>query len=119
MSAPAPLAGITVLDLSRALSGPYCSALLADLGAHVIKVESAKGGDVTRLWPPFEDEHSLYFESTNRNKSSVALDLYSVDGQAVLHRLVEQADVLLENFRPGVLAKLGLDLEQLQQDRSR
>ena len=117
MSAPAPLAGITVLDLSRALSGPYCSALLADLGAHVIKVESARGGDVTRLWPPFEDEHSLYFESTNRNKSSVALDLYSVDGQAVLHRLVEQADVLLENFRPGVLAKLGLDAEELRRER--
>lgn len=117
MSAPAPLAGITVLDLSRALSGPYCSALVADLGAHVIKVESAKGGDVTRLWPPFEDEHSLYFESTNRNKSSIALDLYAPEGQAVLHRLVGQADVLLENFRPGVLPKLGLDLELLQQDR--
>lgn len=117
MSAPAPLAGITVLDLSRALSGPYCSALLADLGAHVIKVESARGGDVTRLWPPFEDEHSLYFESTNRNKSSIALDLYAPEGQAVLHRLVGQADVLLENFRPGVLPKLGLDLELLQQDR--
>lgn len=116
MSAPAPLGGITVLDLSRALSGPYCSTLLADLGAQVIKVESAKGGDVTRLWPPFEDEHSLYFESTNRNKSSIALDLYSAEGQAVLRRLVEQADVLLENFRPGVLAKLGLDVEELQRE---
>ena len=117
MSTPGPLAGVTVLDLSRALSGPYCSALLADLGAQVIKIESAKGGDVTRLWPPFEDEHSLYFESTNRNKSSIALDLYSPDGQAILHRLVEQADVLLENFRPGVLPKLSLDLEQLRRER--
>lgn len=117
MSAPAPLAGITVLDLSRALSGPFCSALLADLGAHVIKVESTEGGDVTRLWPPFEGEHSLYFESTNRNKSSIALDLYSAEGQAVLHRLVGQSDVLLENFRPGVLPKLGLDLAQLRRDR--
>lgn len=116
MSRLGPLSGVVVLDLSRALSGPYCSALLADLGAQVIKVEGANGGDVTRLWPPFEDEHSLYFESTNRNKSSIALDFYSADGQAVLHRLMGQADVLLENFRPGVMAKLGLDAEDLRRE---
>ncbi|MCY1158932.1 MAG: CoA transferase, partial [Citricoccus sp.] len=63
-----PLEGITVMDLSRALAGPYCTALLGDLGARIIKVESVKGGDSTRTWPPFEGEHSLYFDSTNRNK---------------------------------------------------
>lgn len=94
-----PLKGVTVLDLSRALAGPYCSALLADLGAHVIKVESSKTGDLTRLWPPFEDNHSLYFESANRNKLSLALDFYSAEGQQVLRRLVASSDVLLENFR--------------------
>lgn len=111
-----PLQGITVLDLSRALAGPYCSALLADLGANVIKVESSKNGDITRLWPPFEDDHSLYFESTNRNKSSLALDFYSSEGQQVLRRLVANSDVLLENFRPGVLQKMGLDHEKLRKD---
>jgi crotonobetainyl-CoA:carnitine CoA-transferase CaiB-like acyl-CoA transferase len=117
VSAPLPLEGITVVDLSRALAGPYCSALLADLGSTIVKVESSKGGDVTRLWPPFEGEHSLYFESTNRNKSSIALDFYSEDGRAVLHRLVAQADVLLENFRPGVMDKLGLDPARLRTER--
>src|SRR5699024_888682 len=109
-----PLHGITVLDLSRALAGPYCSALLADLGAEVIKVESSKNGDITRLWPPFEGDHSLYFESTNRNKYSLALDFYSEDGQQVLKRLVGNADVLLENFRPGILPKMGLDPHELR-----
>lgn len=116
MNAPGPLSGVTVLDLSRALSGPYCSALLADLGATVIKVESARGGDITRLWPPFEDGHSLYFESANRNKSSIALDLYSQEGKEVLLELVGKSDVLLENFRPGVMGKMGLDVEQLRRD---
>lgn len=116
MSARLPLHGITVLDLSRALAGPYCSALLADLGADIIKVESAKGGDVTRLWPPFEGEHSLYFESTNRNKSSIALDLYSGQGREMLKRLVARSDVLLENFRPGVMDKLGFSAQSLRME---
>jgi CoA:oxalate CoA-transferase len=108
-TAPAPLAGITVLDLSRALAGPFATALLTDMGAAVIKVESIKGGDSTRSWPPFENDHSLYFDSANRGKSSVALDFYSPEGQRLLRQLVLQADVLVENFRPGVLSEMGLD----------
>lgn len=109
-STPAlPLAGITVLDLTRALAGPYATALLADLGATVTKVESVKGGDSTRGWPPFEGDHSLYYDSTNRGKSSIALDFYSAEGQTLLRRLALASDVVVENFRPGVMADLGLD----------
>ena len=104
-----PLAGIHVLDLSRALAGPYATALLSDLGATVTKVESIKGGDSTRGWPPFEGEHSLYFDSVNRGKSSIALDFYQPEGQALLRRLALAADVVIENFRPGVMAEIGLD----------
>lgn len=110
-----PLHGVTVVDLSRALAGPYCTALLADLGAEVIKVESRKSGDVTRQWPPFEGEYSLYFESTNRNKRSIALDFYSEAGQQVLHDLLATADVLVENFRPGVMDKMGLGYDSLRE----
>lgn len=114
---PAPLAGITVLDLSRALAGPFATALLTDMGAAVIKVESIKGGDSTRSWPPFENEHSLYFDSANRGKSSVALDFYSPEGQRLLRQLVLQADVLVENFRPGVLSEMGLDPAVLRAEK--
>lgn len=111
---PPPLAGITVLDLSRALAGPYATALLADMGATVIKVESIKGGDSSRSWPPFEDEHSLYFDSVNRGKSSIAVDFYTPEGKDLLRKLALEADVLIENFRPGVLASMGLDPEALR-----
>lgn len=110
-----PLDGITVMDLSRALAGPYCTALLGDLGARIIKVESVKGGDSTRTWPPFEDDHSLYFDSTNRNKESIAVDFYSDQGRKLLWDLAASADVLVENFRPGVLATMGLDPEKLRE----
>lgn len=113
-TAPGPLAGITVLDLSRALAGPYATALLADLGAAVIKVESIKGGDSSRSWPPFENEHSLYFDSVNRGKSSVAVDFYTPEGKDLLRKLALEADVLIENFRPGVLTTMGLDPDQLR-----
>ncbi|WP_314191817.1 CoA transferase [uncultured Arthrobacter sp.] len=116
-AASGPLAGITVLDLSRALAGPFATALLTDMGATVIKVESIKGGDSTRSWPPFENEHSLYFDSTNRGKSSLALDFYSPDGQRLLHQLALEADVLVENFRPGVLTDIGLDPAVLRSDK--
>lgn len=112
--ASGPLSGITVLDLSRALAGPYATALLADMGATVIKVESVKGGDSTRSWPPFDNEHSLYFDSTNRGKSSLALDFYSEEGKSLLRRLALEADVLVENFRPGVLREIGLDPKELR-----
>ncbi len=109
-----PLAGVTVLDLSRALAGPFCTALLADLGATIVKVESIKGGDITRAWPPFENEHSLYFESINRGKSSIALDFYSADGQALLRDMALKSDVIVENFRSGVMSEMGLDPDELR-----
>lgn len=112
-----PLAGITVLDLTRALAGPFATALLADLGATVTKVESIKGGDSTRGWPPFEGDHSLYYDSTNRGKSSIALDFYSAEGQALLKRLALASDVVIENFRPGVMAELGLGPDALLAER--
>ena len=105
-----PLSGITVLDLTRVLSGPYCTMLLADMGARVIKVEQPGKGDDTRAWgPPFLQGESAYFLSINRNKESVTLDFKTPDGREILEQLVARADVLVENFRPGTLTKLGLD----------
>jgi len=112
-----PLAGITVLDLSRALAGPYATALLADLGATVIKAESTRGGDSSRSWPPFENEHSLYFDSANRGKDSIAIDFYSTEGKDLLRRLALAADVVIENFRPGVMADMGLDPDDLRAEK--
>jgi crotonobetainyl-CoA:carnitine CoA-transferase CaiB-like acyl-CoA transferase len=110
----APLDGITVLDLTRVLSGPYCTMLLADMGARVIKLEQPGKGDDTRAWgPPFLEGESAYFLSINRNKESVTLDFKHPEGRAVLEQLIARADVLVENFRPGTLAKLGLDYETL------
>lgn len=108
-----PLHGVRIIDLSRALAGPYCTALLADLGAEIIKVESLRGGDPARSWPPFHEDRSLYFDATNRNKRSVALDLYSPAGTAVLDRLLAGADALVENFKPGTLAAMGYPPERL------
>jgi len=114
------LDGITVLDLTRILSGPYCTMQLADLGARVIKIEQPKKGDDTRGWgPPFIDTESSYYLSTNRNKESVTLDFKSPEGLALLKQLVKQADVLVENFRPGTLTKLGLDYATLAPDHPR
>ena len=116
-----PLAGLLVVDLSRALAGPHAGMVLGDLGARVIKVETPGTGDDTRGWgPPFVQpddpaaaRESTYFLSCNRNKESIALDLKSDDGRATLTALVERADVLLENFRPGVLDRLGFGTAQL------
>ena len=110
----APLDGITVLDLTRVLSGPYCTMLLADMGARVIKIEQPGKGDDTRAWgPPFLEGESAYFLSINRNKESVTLDFKHPEGRAALELLIAKADVLVENFRPGTLAKLGLDYDTL------
>jgi crotonobetainyl-CoA:carnitine CoA-transferase CaiB-like acyl-CoA transferase len=109
-----PLDGITVLDLTRVLSGPYCTMLLADMGARVIKVEQPGKGDDTRAWgPPFLGSESAYFLSINRNKESLTLDFKHPEGRALLDRLVDAADVMVENFRPGTLARLGLDYASL------
>ncbi len=104
-----PLDDLVVVDLSRALAGPYCTMMLADLGARVIKVESPDGGDDTRGWgPPFLDGESAYFLSINRNKQSVTLNLKHPRGRDLLLRLIARADVLVENFRPGTMERLGL-----------
>ena len=112
-----PLAGITVIDMTRALAGPYCTMLLADLGADVIKVEPPEG-DHTRHLGPYraDDERRLYggyFQSVNRNKRSVVVDLRSPDGAATVRRLAAQADALVENFRAGVMDAMGLSYESL------
>lgn len=109
-----PLAGIRVVDLTRVLSGPFCSMLLGDMGAEVIKIESASG-DPVRKQGHHRDGLSWYFASFNRNKKSVVLDLYGDEGRAALVRLLETADVLVENFRPGVLAKMGFTAERLEE----
>ncbi len=109
--APGLFAGVRVLDLSRMLAGPYGSMLLADLGAEVIKVEEPDGGDPMRaMGPPFlPDGESAYFLAINRSKKSVAVDLTAAAGRAVFHDLVRHADVVWENFRPGIMARLGCD----------
>jgi crotonobetainyl-CoA:carnitine CoA-transferase CaiB-like acyl-CoA transferase len=117
MTAGGPLAGVRVVDLTRALAGPFCTALLGDLGADVIKVEGLPKGDPTRHWPPFDGPRSLYYLSANRNKRSLALDLRSPEARVILAELVARADVLIENFRPEVLARLGLDRQRLSVER--
>lgn len=114
-----PLAGITVLDLSRVLAGPWCSQVLGDLGADVIKVEQPGQGDDTRKWgPPFLDDGSrdaAYYLCANRNKRSVAIDMAEPAGAELIRRFAAQADVVIENFRVGGLAKYGLDYESLRE----
>jgi crotonobetainyl-CoA:carnitine CoA-transferase CaiB-like acyl-CoA transferase len=109
-----PLDGLLVLDFTRVLSGPYCTMLLADMGARVIKVEQPGRGDDTRAWgPPFIHGESAYFLSVNRNKESLTLDLKHPSSRRVLDPLIQQAGVLVENFRPGTMERLGLGYEAL------
>ena len=110
---PGPLRGVRVLDFSRVLAGPFASQMLADMGAEVIKVESPDGGDDTRTFPPFREGVSHYFLSVNRNKQSIVLDLKSAAGLAVARDLADRCDILIENFRPGVMDRLGLGYEVL------
>jgi formyl-CoA transferase len=108
------LDGIRVIDFTRVLAGPYCTMMLGDLGAEVIKIEQPGSGDGTRQWgPPWVGEESAYFLSTNRNKKSMTLNLKHKEGQRLVHELIASADILVENFRPGTTAKLGLDYEKL------
>jgi crotonobetainyl-CoA:carnitine CoA-transferase CaiB-like acyl-CoA transferase len=108
-----PLRGIRVLDLTRVLAGPFCSMTLSDLGAEVIKVEIPGRGDDTRAFPPYIDGESSYFMSLNRGKKSVTMNLKDDDATEAFHRIAEKCDVVLENFRPGVTARLGVDYETL------
>ena len=110
-----PLSGIEVLDFSRILSGPYASMVLADLGADVIKVEPIENGDETRNFPPFQHDLSHYFIALNRNKQSISLNLKSPEGVQIAKDLARQSDIVLENFRPGVMERLGLDYETLRE----
>jgi crotonobetainyl-CoA:carnitine CoA-transferase CaiB-like acyl-CoA transferase len=112
---PAPLAGVTVVDFTRILSGPYATMLLADLGADVIKIERPDGGDDTRGWgPPFWRGFSTYFAAINRGKRSVALDLGVEEGRELARELIDGADVVVENFRPGVTGRLGIAYEDVR-----
>ena len=101
------MSGLRVIDFTRVLAGPFCTMLLGDMGAEIIKIEDPRHGDETRGWAPFVDGWSTYYLSVNRNKKSVALDLKSEEGRALLERLIRTSDVLVENFRTGTLDRLG------------
>ena len=109
-----PLKGITVIELGQAVAGPYVGTLLADLGAEVIHIERPGVGDLARHWIPIRGDLSFYFAVANRNKKSVTLDLKKDEGKEIFFRLVERADVIVENFVPGVVKKLGVDYESVR-----
>jgi crotonobetainyl-CoA:carnitine CoA-transferase CaiB-like acyl-CoA transferase len=109
-----PLSGIRVVDLTRILAGPFCTLMLADMGAEVIKVETPRVGDPLRQQGVIRDGLSWYFAAFNRNKRSLSLNLRSAEGRAVLARLIAASDVLVENFRPGILAQMGFDAARLR-----
>ena len=102
-----PLKNLLVLDLTRVLVGPYCTMVLSDLGARVIKVEAPGAGDDSRKFCPFIEEHSAYFMSLNRGKESIALNLKDKEDKKIFDKILEKADVLVENFKPGTLEKWG------------
>ena len=108
---PGPLTGLTVLDFTRVLAGPWCTLALADLGAEVVKIENPRGGDDSRAFDVRQELNgeSAYFVFANRNKKSLALDFAREEGRTVVRRLAARSDVLIENFRPGVMARHGLD----------
>ena len=110
-----PLEGIRVVDVSRVLAGPFCTMILGDLGAEVIKVEAPGGSDDTRGWgPPYAAGESAYYLCTNRNKRGITLDLKKEEGKRIFLRLIREADVLVENFKVGTLARMGLAPERLR-----
>jgi len=113
------LQGLKVIDLTRALSGPFCAMVLADLGAEVIKIEPSPGGDMSRSWGPFDRGISTYYLSCNRNKRSVCLDFRSPQGLEVIARLIDGADIVIENFKPGTMEKMGLGYETLSRRNPR
>jgi crotonobetainyl-CoA:carnitine CoA-transferase CaiB-like acyl-CoA transferase len=110
-----PLEGIRVLDFTRILSGPFCTMRLGDMGAEVIKIEQPEGGDDSRKWgPPFINGESAYFLSVNRNKKSITLDLKTQEAKEIIHKLIIRTDVLVENFRAGVMQKMGFGYEEMK-----
>ncbi|HSV80473.1 MAG TPA: CaiB/BaiF CoA-transferase family protein, partial [Ramlibacter sp.] len=117
-AADLPLAGVKVLDLSRALAGPFCAQILSDLGAEVIKIEQVGRPDEMRSWPPFHDDLACYFAVANRNKRALDLDLKQEEGRALLMRLVRQADVVVENFRYGVTEELRIGYEDMKRENA-
>lgn len=114
MTQTKPLAGIKVLDMTRVLAGPYCAQMLFDLGADVIKIENPAYGDDSRLFQPYKGDRSLYFEAINGGKKSITLNLKNPKAVNILKKLIAEADVLVENFRPGIMAKFGLDYENVE-----
>lgn len=108
------LAGVRILDLTRVLAGPFCTMLLGDMGAEIIKIEEPGKGDDTRGYPPFIDGFSTYFGNMNRNKQSVTLDLKHPQGKQLFRDMVKQADVVIENYKPGTMAKLGIGYDDLK-----
>ena len=121
MSDHMALENLTVLDLTRVLAGPFCTMMLADMGANVIKIEVPTGGDDTRTYPPFREKNlngqreSLYFANINRNKKGVTLNLKAPEGKAIFKELIKKADIVVENYRPGVMDKLGLGYDVLKE----
>ena len=110
-----PLEGLFILDLTRVLAGPFCTMLLCDMGATVVKVERPEGGDDSRSFSPMIGGESAYFMSINRGKKSITLNLKTAEGKTLLERLIEKADVLVENFKPGVMGRLGFPYERLKE----
>src|SRR5450631_2658082 len=109
----APLSGLRIVDLTRVVAGPFCTMMLGDMGAEVLKIEEPTHGDDSRAWAPFIEGAGSFFLALNRSKKSVALDLKTPEGANALRQLIETADVLIENFRPGSLAGLGFDYETM------
>lgn len=114
-----PLKGLRVLDLTRVMSGPYCTSMLADLGAEIIKIEQPGSGDESRFFGPYREGESTYFMMLNRNKQSVTINMKSPEGRALIRRLALDCDIVVENFRPGVCERLGVDYASLSADNPR
>src|SRR5690606_22560893 len=108
-----PLAGLKVLDLTRALSGPFSTMILADLGAEVIKVEPTPAGDMVRQWGPFDEDISVYYLSANRNKKGIGIDFRNKEGLALIRQMALKSDIVVENFKVGTMEKMGLGYQDL------
>ena len=108
------LKGTRILDLSRVMSGPYCTSMLSDLGAEIIKIEMPSSGDEARIFGPYKEGESTYFILLNRDKKSVTINLKMDEGIQLIKQLIRQSDVLVENFRPGVMQRLGLDYDSIK-----